>query len=89
MHWDMAGPGHTCFPFTALPIFDPENKNRVNSCHLLTSLINWFNVKRVYQIELFKKYPVEVQQETFLKLIVKRCRHRMGEKVWLCLHVIR
>jgi len=38
---------------------------------ILTSLINWFNVKRVHQIELFKNYPVEVQQETFLNLLAR------------------
>lgn len=36
---------------------------------LLTSLVNWINIKRVYQIDLFRKYPFEAQQETLVKLI--------------------
>ena len=36
---------------------------------ILTSIINWLNVKRVYQMDLFRKYPGEVQQDTFQKLI--------------------
>ena len=45
---------------------------------ILTSLINWFNVKRVHQIELFKKYPVEVQQETFLNLLARSAATEWG-----------
>lgn len=29
----------------------------------LTSIINWFNVKRIHQIDLFRKYPVDVQRD--------------------------
>jgi GH3 auxin-responsive promoter len=47
---------------------------------ILTSLINWFNVKRVHQIELFKKYPIEVQQETFLNLLSKGAGTEWGNK---------
>jgi len=36
---------------------------------ILISLINWLNTKRMYYIDLFKKYPYEVQQEVFFKLI--------------------
>jgi hypothetical protein len=36
---------------------------------ILTSIINWLNVKRVHQMDLFRKYPAEVQEETFQKLI--------------------
>ena len=38
---------------------------------LLTSIINWLNVKRVHQLDLVRKYPAEVQEETFTKLISK------------------
>jgi hypothetical protein len=38
---------------------------------LLTSIINWLNVKRVHQLDLTRKYPAEVQEETFAKLISK------------------
>jgi hypothetical protein len=47
---------------------------------ILTSLINWFNVKRIHQIELFMKYPVEVQQETFIKLLSKSAETAWGEQ---------
>jgi hypothetical protein len=47
---------------------------------LINSLIRWFIVKRVNQIELIKKYPVEVQQETFVKLISKGAQTEWGRK---------
>ncbi|MBU2019328.1 MAG: GH3 auxin-responsive promoter family protein [Bacteroidetes bacterium] len=33
------------------------------------SIFGWLMQKRVHQIELFKKYPIEVQQEIFSKLL--------------------
>ena len=36
---------------------------------LIPSIVNWFTAKRINQIELFKKNPVEVQQETLLHLL--------------------
>lgn len=36
---------------------------------LLNSIASWLIKKRLHQIELFKKYPHEVQNETLLKLI--------------------
>ena len=45
---------------------------------LLTSLVNWFNVKRGYQIDLFKKYPTEVQQDTFIRLMSKGAATEWG-----------
>jgi hypothetical protein len=47
---------------------------------LITSLINWLNVKRIYQIELIKKYPFEVQQETFMKLLSKGVQTEWGNQ---------
>ncbi len=38
---------------------------------LLTSIINWLNLKRISQLELIRKYPFEAQQETFIKLVEK------------------
>jgi hypothetical protein len=38
---------------------------------LIKSIVSWFNIKRLHQIELFKAYPSQVQQETLLKLIQK------------------
>jgi len=36
---------------------------------IINSIVNWLNIKRIYNIELFKKYPFNVQKETFNKLI--------------------
>jgi len=35
----------------------------------INSIFSWFIKKRLHQIELFKKYPVEVQQELLQKLV--------------------
>jgi len=47
---------------------------------LLTSIINWLNVKRVHQLDLIRRYPAEVQQETFQKLIAKAADTEWGKK---------
>ncbi|MDP4185631.1 MAG: GH3 auxin-responsive promoter family protein [Bacteroidota bacterium] len=38
---------------------------------ILNSIVNWVNIKRIYQIDLFKKYPLEVQREALLNMIKK------------------
>lgn len=38
---------------------------------IITSLVKWFNIKRISQIDLFRQYPYNVQQDTFNQLIVK------------------
>jgi len=38
---------------------------------LINSIISWLNVKRLHQIDLFKKYPGNVQREVFSKLILQ------------------
>lgn len=38
---------------------------------LITSLVVWFNTKRLHQIDLFRRFPHEVQEEALLKLIEK------------------
>jgi len=38
---------------------------------LINSLVSWFNTKRLYQIDLFRRFPNEVQEETLMKLIEK------------------
>jgi hypothetical protein len=38
---------------------------------ILNSIVGWLNIKRLHQIELFKKYPFEVQQDVLLKLLEK------------------
>jgi hypothetical protein len=36
---------------------------------ILNSILSWFVTKRKYQIDFFKKYPVEVQNDTLFKII--------------------
>jgi hypothetical protein len=36
---------------------------------IINSIVSWLNVKRIYNIDLFKKYPFNVQSEVFTKLI--------------------
>jgi hypothetical protein len=38
---------------------------------IINSIVSWLNVKRNYQINFFKKYPVDVQKETLFKLLNK------------------
>ena len=45
---------------------------------LLNSIISWVNVKRLHQIELFMKYPSDVQQEVFSRLIEQAMRTTWG-----------
>lgn len=45
---------------------------------LLNSIIAWVNVKRLHQIELFRKYPFDVQQEVFTKLVEQAARTTWG-----------
>lgn len=47
---------------------------------LIPSIVNWLNVKRTHQINLFRKYPVEVQEEGFRKLIEKSKATEWGIK---------
>jgi len=47
---------------------------------IIPSIINWLNVKRIDQIELFKKYPCETQKETLYKLLAKGSSSEWGIK---------
>lgn len=46
----------------------------------LPSLLNWFNLKRLHQIDLFRKYPVEVQEEQLFKLLESAQYTEWGQK---------
>lgn len=46
---------------------------------LLNSIVSWFNIKRLHQIELFKQYPVNVQEETLFKLLTKARETEWGK----------
>jgi hypothetical protein len=47
---------------------------------LLRSILGWLNTKRLHQIELFRRFPCEVQQETLFKLISKAKETQFGTK---------
>ncbi len=47
---------------------------------LLNSIISWVNVKRLHQIELFKKYPFDVQHDVFNKLLDQGSKTAWGVK---------
>ena len=38
---------------------------------IVNSIISWFLKKRIHQIELFLKYPIDVQEELLHQLILK------------------
>jgi len=47
---------------------------------IIPSIVNWLNAKRIDQIELFKKYPFETQQEALYKLLAKAASTEWGRK---------
>jgi hypothetical protein len=47
---------------------------------IIPSIVNWLNLKRINQIEIFKKYPFETQQETLYKLLAKASGTEWGQK---------
>jgi hypothetical protein len=47
---------------------------------IIPSIINWLNIKRIDQIELFKKYPVETQNETLYGILAKAALTEWGKK---------
>jgi hypothetical protein len=47
---------------------------------IIPSIVNWLNVKRINQIEIFKKYPVETQQEALYRLLAKASGTEWGKK---------
>lgn len=47
---------------------------------LITSIVNWLNVKRAHQIDLFRKHPFEIQKETLFKLLTIAADTEWGMK---------
>ncbi len=47
---------------------------------LVNSIISWFLKKRKHQIELFLKYPIDVQEELLLKLLSTAKNTQFGKK---------
>ncbi len=36
---------------------------------IINSIVSWLNVKRIYNVDLFRKYPFNVQNEVFTRLV--------------------
>ena len=47
---------------------------------IVNSIVSWFLKKRFHQIELFIKYPIEVQEELLHSLIIKAKNTEIGKK---------
>ncbi len=47
---------------------------------LITNIVNWFNTRRINQIEHFKKFPVDIQNETLNRLLKKASLTEWGRK---------
>ena len=47
---------------------------------LVNSIASWFLKKRFHQIELFLKYPIEVQEELLHSLLYKAKNTEIGKK---------
>jgi len=47
---------------------------------ILNSIINWLNIKRMHQIDLFRKYPFDVQRETMFRLVETARDTEFGKK---------
>jgi len=47
---------------------------------IVNSIICWFLKKRKHQVELFLKYPIDVQQELLFKLLYKAKHTEIGKK---------
>lgn len=47
---------------------------------ILNSVINWINFKRIYQIQLYRDHPHDIQNETFFELISTAKNTKWGKK---------
>lgn len=47
---------------------------------IIPSVVSWLNTKRINQIELFRKHPVETQQEVLYKLLAKAASTEWGTR---------
>ena len=48
---------------------------------IFNSIFSWWMKKRAHQIELFLKYPIEVQNERFEELITTAKNTEFGKKI--------
>jgi len=47
---------------------------------LLNSILNWVNTKRLYSIDLFRKYPFEVQRDVLFELLKQGSKTEYGAR---------
>lgn len=47
---------------------------------IINSIVTWLNFKRLYQIDLFKKFPYDAQREVLFNLVDKAKNTEFGEK---------
>jgi hypothetical protein len=47
---------------------------------ILSSIVNWLNIKRLHQIDLFRKYPADVQREGLFRLLEQAKDTWYGQK---------
>lgn len=47
---------------------------------IISSIVSWLNIKRLHQIELFMKYPFDVQKETLFRLLEKANDTAIGKE---------
>ncbi len=47
---------------------------------LLNSVINWIHTKRIYQIELYRQHPLDIQREVLFRLLNRSVHTEWGEK---------
>lgn len=52
--------------------------------YFVNSIISWFLKKRIHQIDLFLKYPIDVQEELLLKLIATAKKTEFGREYHFC-----
>lgn len=54
--------------------------NIENRPMLINSVITWINIKRIYQIQLYREHPHEIQNETLFSLLNNAKRTEWGKK---------
>ena len=47
---------------------------------IIPSIINWLNTKRLHEIDLFRRFPCEVQEEQILDMISKAQDTEFGKE---------
>jgi hypothetical protein len=48
---------------------------------IINSIVSWLNIKRLHQIDLFMKYPFEVQKDTLFRLLERASNTVIGKEL--------